>query len=99
MKASRNYTAYKDGQIVRNGTFTDEHMLRNDLPAPEYELVLDELHYPEEQSPGYQQQRLVAYPSPGELADAIYWQSKGDNSKMEAYLAKVDAVKDRIPKV
>jgi len=49
--------------------------------------------------PGYASRRRAAYPPEGELADAIYWQAKGDNSKMEAYLAKVDAVKDRIPKV
>ena len=43
--------------------------------------------------------RAKAYPSQADLADAIYWQARGDNSKMEAYLAKCDAVKVMYPKV
>lgn len=42
--------------------------------------------------------RRKAYPPITELADALYWQSQGDQSKMDAYLAKVKAVKDRFPK-
>ena len=42
--------------------------------------------------------RAVAYPPISDLADAIYWQSKGDSSKMEAYTAAVEAVKDKYPK-
>ena len=51
-----------------------------------------------QQSLEYQELRAPEYPSVTELADAIYWQSQGDNSKMTAYLASVQAVKEKYPK-
>lgn len=42
--------------------------------------------------------RSIEYPPLTELADAVYWQNKGDPSKMEIYLAKCDEVKQRNPK-
>lgn len=47
----------------------------------------------------YQRLRAPEYPPLSELADAIYWQSQGDESKMVAYLEKVAAVKEKYPKV
>ena len=46
----------------------------------------------------YKGLRAEEYPPLADLADAIYWQSQGDNSKMTAYLAAVDAVKQKYPK-
>ena len=46
----------------------------------------------------YQRQRVKEYPPLAELADAIYWQTEGDETKMTAYLAKVEAVKQKYPK-
>lgn len=46
----------------------------------------------------YQDQRKKEYPPLTDLADALFWQANGDNSKMTAYLAQVAAVKDRYPK-
>ncbi len=46
----------------------------------------------------YKYMRSPEYPQLTELADAIYWQAKGDNSKMTAYIAKVDAIKAKYPK-
>ena len=46
----------------------------------------------------YKELRAPEYPPLSDLADAIYWQSQGDNTKMEAYLAAVDAVKQKYPK-
>lgn len=46
----------------------------------------------------YQRLRQPEYPTLDKLADAIYWQQQGDNSKMEAYLALVDEVKNKYPK-
>lgn len=43
--------------------------------------------------------RKAAYPSAADLGDALYWQSKGDNSKMEAYLAACERVKAQYPKI
>jgi hypothetical protein len=46
----------------------------------------------------YQDQRKKEYPPLADLADALYWQAQGDESKMTAYLAAVDAVKIKYPK-
>ena len=42
--------------------------------------------------------RKAAYPPLSELADAIFWQSHGDSSKMDAYLAACEEVKLQYPK-
>jgi hypothetical protein len=46
----------------------------------------------------YQRRRRPEYPPLADLADAIYWQAEGDNTKMTAYLAAVEAVKQKYPK-
>lgn len=46
----------------------------------------------------YQRQRQPEYPHLADLADALYWQAKGDETKMTAYLAAVEAVKQKYPK-
>ena len=46
----------------------------------------------------YQRQRAPEYPSLAEFADAYYWAQKGDNTLMDAYVAKCDAVKSTYPK-
>lgn len=45
-----------------------------------------------------QEARRTAYPPLSDLGDALFWRTKGDNSKMEAYLAACEAVKTRYPK-
>lgn len=42
--------------------------------------------------------RKMEYPPVEDFADALYWQSRGDPSKMANYLSKVDAVKKRFHK-
>lgn len=46
----------------------------------------------------YQRLRKPEYPPLTDLADALYWQSQGDDSKMQEYLLAVQAVKDKYPK-
>lgn len=46
----------------------------------------------------YARKRAPEYPPLTELADALYHQSKGDETKMTAYLAKCEAVKQKYPK-
>jgi hypothetical protein len=46
----------------------------------------------------YQRLRVSKYPPLADLADALYHQSKGDNTKMEAYVAACEAVKLKYPK-
>lgn len=46
----------------------------------------------------YQRMRQPEYPPLTDLADALYWQQKGDDTKMTAYLAAIQAVKEKYPK-
>jgi hypothetical protein len=42
--------------------------------------------------------RRVAYPPLADLADALYWQMQGDESKMREYMARCAEVKRKNPK-
>lgn len=42
--------------------------------------------------------RRHSYPDVREFADAYYWMIEGDNSKMEEYLKKCKAIKNKYPK-
>jgi hypothetical protein len=46
----------------------------------------------------YKEQRASEYPTLADFADAYYWAQKGDNTLMDAYVAKCDAVKTKYPK-
>ena len=46
----------------------------------------------------YQDPRSKAYPPLTEFADAMYWNSKGDSSKLTAYYAACEKVKSDNPK-
>lgn len=47
----------------------------------------------------YKADRVKEYPSLSEFADAMYWASRGDNTKLQAYYAACEAVKQKYPKV
>jgi hypothetical protein len=46
----------------------------------------------------YQRQRSSEYPDLKEFVDAYYWAQNGDNTKMNAYIVKCSAVKDKYSK-
>ena len=46
----------------------------------------------------YISKRAPEYPPLTDLADALYHQSKSDETKLTAYLAKCEAVKQKYPK-
>ena len=46
----------------------------------------------------YQRDRLPEYPSMADLADALYWNSTGDSTKLDEYYAACAAVKAKYPK-
>jgi hypothetical protein len=46
----------------------------------------------------YQSIRQPLYPSLGDFADAMFWNSKGDSTKLEAYYAACEKVKTDNPK-
>jgi len=52
----------------------------------------------EQAATAYQRHRQPEYPSLAELADALYWASTGDTTKLDAYYAACGAVKAKYPK-
>ena len=46
----------------------------------------------------YQRKRKPEYPPLTDLADAMYWASQGDNTKLDNYYAACEAVKLKYPK-
>ena len=46
----------------------------------------------------YKTDRQPLYPSLGDFSDAMYWNSKGDSTKLEAYYAACEKVKTDNPK-
>ena len=46
----------------------------------------------------YQDDRMPLYPPLQDLADALYWNSKGDSSKLTEYYAACEKVKTDNPK-
>lgn len=46
----------------------------------------------------YQRSREPEYPALTDLADALYWSSKGSNTKLDEYYAACEAVKAKYPK-
>ena len=46
----------------------------------------------------YQRQRAPEYPSMDQFADAMYWNSTGDSTKLDEYYAACAAVKAKYPK-
>lgn len=46
----------------------------------------------------YQRDRQPEYPSLTDLADGLYWASKGDSTKLDEYYAACEAVKAKYPK-
>lgn len=85
------------GEFVMPGEASDaQHMIRNGVVVdrPPQPVTAPE----PEPAPTWIELRRAAYPPLADLADATYWQSQGDASKMQAYLAAVKAVKAKYPK-
>lgn len=88
----------------------DEGELKNYPPKPdahhEFDYDNGQWQKPDDYSIRVEQEqqkqiitnRSREYPPLTDLADAIYWQHKGDNKLMDAYFAKCDVVKHKFPK-
>jgi len=72
----------------------------SDIAKPSREEVAAQLLVIQqrETSTAYQRDRQPEYPSLATFADAYYWAQKGDNTKMDEYVAACDAVKAKYPK-
>ena len=86
--------AYPDAVIVDdgNGVFKEDgtEITIDQTLVDAARVELDKLNY--------QTDRQPLYPSLGDFADAMYWNSKGDSTKLEAYYAACEKVKTDNPK-
>ena len=87
---------------VINDPTNFENIVWEDLTVdpPVREIVEAEVQrlQAEQNATNYKLFRVEEYPPLADLADALYWQANGDESKMTAYLAAVAAVKAKYPK-
>jgi len=63
-----------------------------------WKLVNGNLVEPAQPNYNYKQLRSLSYPQMIDFIDAYYWAQKGDSTKMDEYIAKCDAVKEKYPK-
>ena len=83
-----------------NDDYNQLQWLSPDIPKPsksQVEAKIKELQK-EWEDTQYQRDRAPQYPSLADFADAYYWAQKGDNTKMNAYIAQCDEVKNQYPK-
>lgn len=80
--------------------YYDIQWLSEDIPKPskeELELEMKRLQ-DEWESKEYQRLRAPEYPKLTDLADALYWNSKGDSSYLDAYYSSCEEIKNKYPK-
>jgi CO dehydrogenase/acetyl-CoA synthase alpha subunit len=72
----------------------------NNIFTYDKELVKQEAQRLQEEADKnkYKLSRAQEYPSVKEFADAMFWASQGDDTKLQAYYAACQAVKDKYPK-
>jgi hypothetical protein len=84
-----------DGETYEGLTWLDSQQLP---PSKEEVLIEAERLRLRAISLKYQVERRHNYPPLSEFADAMYWASKGDQTKLDAYYAACEAVKIAYPK-
>lgn len=86
--------------ILRDGDPFDIEWRDSKQKQPTNEEILNEIDRfkKEDVLLQYQQLREPEYPKMADFIDAYYWMSKGDDTKMQEYVANVDAVKAKYPK-
>ena len=78
------------GAFDANGNQIELDQTLVDAAAAEIQSELDATQY--------QRNRQPEYPSLATLADALYWNSTGDSTKLDEYYAACAAVKAKYPK-
>lgn len=76
-------------------TWLDENQTQPTDEELQAELIRLQADYDAKE---YQRQRAPEYPSMADLADALYWNSTGDSTKLDEYYAACAAVKAKYPK-
>jgi len=83
--------------ITRDGVI--EWLDKNQTQPSEEEIQAEIIRLQQEyEFKEYQRQRVQEYPDLRQLADALYWAKKGDETKMNEYIAKCEEVKNKYPK-
>ena len=93
-------TNYADKQWTLNGDYYDGLTWLSNTTKPTKEELDSQWALIEANvnAQAYIAKRKAEYPPLADLADALYHQSKGDETKLTAYLAKCEAVKTKYPK-
>jgi len=92
------YKAYPDAVTIDDGTGAfDKDNKSITLEQSKIDAARTTLNA-EAAAVKYKTDRQPLYPSLGEFADAMYWKSKGDSTKLEAYYAACEKVKTDNPK-
>ena len=92
------YKAYPDAVTVDDGTGAfDKDGKSITLEQSKIDTARTEFDT-EAAKIAYLSVRQPLYPSLGDFADAMYWNSKGDSSKLTAYYAACEKVKTDNPK-
>ena len=91
LRPANTFSVQPDGII----TSDDPGFVAPTLEEVQTELTRLQAEY---DSTEYQRNRKPEYPPIEDYLDAVFWQAKGDDSKMTTYLAAVEAVKQRYPK-
>jgi hypothetical protein len=95
-----NHLAPGAGWSINNDDPSYETLVWNDNrldhQKPTEEAILEKIAFIE--SLEYQEKRSKEYPPLSEFADAMYWASQGDNTKLDTYYAACEAVKLKYPK-
>ena len=91
-RAYPNVTTSDDtlGAFDADGNLIELDQALVDAAAAEIQAELDATQY--------QRDRQPEYPSLATLADALYWNSTGDSTKLDEYYAVCEAVKAKYPK-
>jgi hypothetical protein len=84
-----------DGDTYDGLEWLDETQSKPTKKQVEAEIARLQTEYNQQE---YQRLRAPEYPDLKELADALYWSSKGDNTKLDEYYAKCEVVKLKYPK-
>jgi hypothetical protein len=87
--------------VLRGATVDDLEWIDTDQTQPTEQEIADEIGRLQQEfdQTEYQRKRKNQYPPITDFADAMYWASRGDNSRLEAYYAACAAVKAQYPKI
>ena len=88
------YKAYPNVKVIRGGKDCYDKD-GNNVTVEQSKIDAEIANINAEQ---YKKTRKVLYPDIREFADAMYWNSKGDPSKLTAYYAACEKVKTDNPK-